>query len=221
MDRRALCREYGRFARRLHDAGIWQYDFNPTNVLTRDGEFRLIDFERMKIYPRAVPTAERMQSLGKMNRVPTVSRTDRLRFLRGYLDSVASERKNWKPVAKEILRLYEAQKVHDVDREERRCLDENRDYGAFEAGEWRGHYAKKTEGRAGLTLEEARALASGPEGAYRMEAAADAIGEWQKANRRAKEGGPVPVAVLVRRASADGKLAFPKSPGASGGSGPA
>jgi len=216
-DRRRLCVEYGRFARRLHEAGIWQYDFNPTNVLTKDGEFRVIDFERMKIYPRAVPEAERLRSLAKMNRIESVSKGDRLRFLRGYLDSVAEERRGWKETAREILRLFRLQKDHDLERVERRCLDENRDFGAFEVGEWRGHYLKKRDDRpGGLTIEEARSLAGEEEGPYRMESSADAIGEWQKAHQRAKESGPAPVAVLVRGSSREGKIAFPKASGTGG-----
>jgi GT2 family glycosyltransferase/tRNA A-37 threonylcarbamoyl transferase component Bud32 len=210
-DRRRLCFDYGRFARRLHELGIWQYDFNPTNVLTRGGEFMLIDFERMKIYPAAVPTGARLKSLAKVNRIPSISRTDRLRFLKGYLSAVQAEVKAWKPTAREILRLFAAQVDHDVDRSERRCLDENRDFGAFDLGEWRGHYRKK-RGGAGVTIDEVRTLAEGTPEAYRFEAAGDAIAEWQKANRRAKEdGGPTPVAVIVKRSSSEGKIAFPKA----------
>jgi GT2 family glycosyltransferase/tRNA A-37 threonylcarbamoyl transferase component Bud32 len=211
-DRRRLCAAYGRFARRLHDAGIWQYDFNPTNVLVRDGEFRLIDFELMKLYPAAVPRAKRLRSLAKMNRILSISKSDRLRFLKGYLVSSASESKSWKETAREILRLYAIQIGHDVDRSERRCLDENRDFGAFDLGEWRGHYLKKRADRpGGVTLDEIRALADGSPEAYRFESAGDAIAEWQKANRRAKEGGPTPVAVIVRRSRSEGKIAFPKA----------
>jgi len=211
-DRRRLCAAYGRFARRLHDAGIWQYDFNPTNVLVRDGEFKLIDFERMKLTARAVPSGERMQSLAKMNRLLGISRTDRLRFLKGYLGSVVVEWSMWKQAAKEILERYAAQVVHDVDRSERRCLDENRDFGAFEVGEWRGHYRKRRNDReGGLTLEEARALAEKASETYRFEPASDAITEWQKANRKAAEGGPAPVAVILKRASPEGKIAFPRA----------
>lgn len=211
-DRRRLCTLYGRFARRLHDAGIWQYDFNPTNVLYRDGRFLLIDFELMKLHPRAVPAPLRMKSLGKMNRVPTLSRADRLRFLKGYLESVSEERKNWKRVAREVLTLFQAQIEHDNERSERRCMDENRDFGAFEAGEWRGHYLKKRADRAGgLSLDEVRALAEGSPPTFRLEQSADAIVEWQKANRKAKEeGAPAPVAVLLKRSSRDGRIAFPK-----------
>jgi len=209
-NRRGLCTAYGRFARRLHNAGIWQYDFNPTNILVRDGRFLLIDFELMKLYDRDVPRAERMKSLGKMNRVPTLPRTDRLRFLLGYLDADAVERKAWKSTARELLAIFAAKVDDDLDRSERRCLDENRDFGAFESGEWRGHYLKKRAERAGgLTLDEAKALPTSE--SFRFEPAADAIAEWQKANRKAKEGGPAPVAVLFKRASSEGKIAFPKA----------
>jgi GT2 family glycosyltransferase len=209
-DRRRLCASYGRFARRLHDAGIWQYDFNPTNVLVKDGEFLLIDFERMKLYGAAVPEPERLQSLAKMNRIPKLSRTDRLRFLKGYLGSVVAESRRWKAAAKEILERHAAQVQHDVDRSERRCLDENRDFGAFEVGEWRGHYRKKRSDReGGLSLDELRVLVEKSPDTVRYEPAADAIAEWQKANRKASEGGPAPLAVIVKRSATEGKIAFP------------
>jgi GT2 family glycosyltransferase len=211
-DRRRLCAAYGRFARRLHDAGIWQYDFNPTNILVKDGELLLIDFERMKLYPKPVPADARLQSLAKMNRIPSISRSDRLRFLKAYLGSAVLELRLWKEAAKDILRRYAAQVEHDVDRSERRCLDENRDFGAFEVGDWRGHYRKKRSDReGGLTLDEVRALAEKSPDTYRFEQAADAIAEWQKANRKASEGGPAPLAVILRRSSAEGKIAFPRA----------
>lgn len=211
-DRRRLSRSYGRFARRLHDAGIWQYDFNPTNVLVKDGEFRLIDFERMKLYDAGVPRSERWLSLAKMNRVPAISRTDRLRFLRGYLDASLRETKEWKSIARELLVRYRAKVADDLDRSERRCLDENRDFGAFESGEWRGYYRKKRNGRpGGVSLEEARTLAVAPPEGYQFEAAEDAIGAWKTANRKAREGGPAPVAVILKGTSSQGKVAFPKS----------
>ena len=114
--------------------------------------------------------------------------------------------------AKAILERYAAQVVHDVDRSERRCLDENRDFGAFEVGEWRGHYRKKRGDRdGGLTLEEVRALAEKNPDTYRFEPAGDAIAEWKKANRKASEGGPAPVAVILKRASTEGRIAFPRA----------
>ena len=130
----------------------------------------------------------------------------------GYLSPVLVEKTMWKSVVKGILTRYAAQVDHDVDRSERRCLDENRDFGAFEAGEWRGHYRKKRSDReGGLTIEEVRALAEQAPDDYRYEPAGDAIREWQKANRKASEGGPAPVAVLIKRASSEGKIAFPRT----------
>jgi tRNA A-37 threonylcarbamoyl transferase component Bud32 len=211
-DRRRLCLDYGRFARRLHDSGIWQYDFNPTNILVKGREFLLIDFERMQLYPAGVPGKVRLKSLAKMNRIPSVSRTDRLRFLKGYLGSVYLELKAWKQVADEILRLYKVQIEHDHDKSGRRCLDDNRDFGPFEIGEWRGHYRKRNNFRpGGVTLEEVRSLAEGSPDSYRFEAAPDAIAAWQQANRNAYEGGPTPVAVIVKRSSPEGRIAFPRT----------
>jgi GT2 family glycosyltransferase/tRNA A-37 threonylcarbamoyl transferase component Bud32 len=211
-DRRRLCASYGRFARRLHNAGIWQYDFNPTNILVKDGEFLLIDFERMKLYEKAVPAESRLQSLAKMNRIPSLSKTDRVRFLKAYLGASSLELQHWKEAARDILRKYMAQVGRDIDRSERRCLDENRDFGAFEVGEWLGHYRKKRSDReGGLTLEEVRILAEKSPDLYRFEPAADAIAEWQKANRKASEGGPTPLAVILKRSSTEGKIAFPRA----------
>src|ERR1043166_5736232 len=102
--RRRLCFDYGKFARRLHDAGVWQYDFNPSNVLVRDREMLLIDFERVKMRPRALPAEERYYLLAKMNRLTDLSRTDRRRFLKGYLAAHVLESRQPKLAATEILR---------------------------------------------------------------------------------------------------------------------
>ena len=66
-------------------------------------------FELMELKDRGIPEAARRRSLGKMNRVPSISRTDRLRFLLGYLDAVQAERKDWKPTAQAILQRFRAQ----------------------------------------------------------------------------------------------------------------
>lgn len=215
-ERRRLCRAYGRFARRLHDAGITQYDFNPTNVLVRDGRFRLIDFEHLKAWGGRVPERVRWKALAKMNRIPRLSRTDRLRFLRGYLDAEAPDRARRREVVRAILRRAGRQAERDRARAERRCVRENRDFGAFRLGPVRGYYRKRRGAGPGLGPEELRALAEGTAGgAYRFEETADPLGEWRRANRRAREGdGPVPAAVLVRDGESRGTLVFfPNGPG--------
>jgi GT2 family glycosyltransferase/tRNA A-37 threonylcarbamoyl transferase component Bud32 len=210
--RRRLCFDYGKFARRLHDAGVWQYDFNPSNVLVRDREMLLIDFERVKMRPRALPAEERYYLLAKMNRLTDLSRTDRRRFLKGYLAAHVLESRQPKLAATEILRRGARQAEVDADRTEERCVLENRDFAPFEIGDVTGHYLKSRpeRARAGLTLDEVRALAeAGPaNGAFRVESVEDVIEEWKRANRRQREGGPSPVAVLLKRGERRGRIVY-------------
>ncbi len=207
--RRRLCVEYGRFARLLQDRGVWQYDFNPSNVLLRDPELLLIDFERVKLKGRALPEPERLYLLGKMNRLPRLSRTDRLRFLRGYVGAHREETKRWKAIVAEILRRGGEQEELDSDRAEDRCVAENRDYGAFAIGERVGHYLKARPERAvaGVSPEELQGLVEG-KGAYRAVESEQAIEEWRRANRGAREGGAVPLAVVVRKGARQGRVVY-------------
>lgn len=209
-ERRRLCRAYGRFARRLHDAGVTQYDFNPTNVLVREGRFRLIDFEHLKLYGGRVPERVRWKALAKMNRIPRLSRTDRLRFLLGYLDAEAPDRERRRRVVRALLRRAARQAERDGARAERRCVRENRDFGIFRAGPVRGYYRKRRGSGPGLDPDALRALAEGTaRERYRLEETADAVRAWRRANRRAREGrGPVPLAVLLRDGQERGTLVF-------------
>jgi tRNA A-37 threonylcarbamoyl transferase component Bud32 len=210
--RRRLCFEYGKFARHLQESGVWQYDFNPTNVLVRDPEMLLIDFERVRVRGRALPAEERMYLLSKMNRLRGVSRTDRWRFLKGYLAAHALEAKQPKLVAREILRRGAIQSEADADRSEERCVSENRDFGPFEFGDVAGYYLKaRPEDRAsGLTVDEVRTLAEAKtaNGSYREEAVEEAIEGWKQANRRSREGGASPVAVLLKRGERRGRIVY-------------
>lgn len=100
-ERRAILLEYARFCRKVHDAGVYQYDFNPTNVLrTPDGRLFQIDFERASLR-KHIPWRIRLEQLAGLNRFPGASGSERLFFLRSYLGSG-----NWKPIARKILALY-------------------------------------------------------------------------------------------------------------------
>jgi hypothetical protein len=209
--RRSLLRDYGRFARRVHDAGVWQYDFNPSNVLVRGQEFKIIDFEKMTLHG-CLSESVRLRSLAKMNRLPRLSRWDRLRFLRGYLHAYPDEAGRWKGVAREILRKGGVQAAIDVDRAGRRCVSENRDFGSFEIGESRGHYLKRRHERprTGLAFDELEAMIGAPSGdGFRFEEVTHAIEQWKVANRRARQGGPLPVAVIVRQGETRGRIVYP------------
>lgn len=188
--RRRLLDEYGRFARRLHDAGVWQQDFNASNVLldpARPADLRVIDFERMKLL-RAVSEASRLKTLAKMNRIPKLTRADRMRFLRAY---------GFRDRARRILELGALQLERDVARFARHCVRENRNFGSFESGWYRKRRPDAPE--VGVTLDEARALARGDLGGRRAEEHDRALDAWKLANAAAHAGGPVPVAVVLVR----------------------
>ncbi len=204
--RRRLCFEYGKFARRLQDAGVWQYDFNPSNVMVRDLGMRMIDFERVDVRCRALPVEDRLYLLAKMNRIQKLSKTDRLRFLKGYVAAHAKEAKRLGEIAREIARRGKLQEESDSDRVEDRCVSENRDYAAFEIKDASGHYLKARPERpvAGVTLEELRAFVEGQVG----QAVEDALEEWKRANRRAREGSAPPLAVIIKRGERKGRIIF-------------
>jgi tRNA A-37 threonylcarbamoyl transferase component Bud32 len=204
--RRRLCFHYGTFARRLQDAGVWQYDFNPSNVLVRDGEMTLIDFERVEVRSRALEEGDRLYLLAKMNRIQRLSRTDRLRFLLGYVAAHAEERARLGSVVAEIARRAKLQEAADSERVEERCVSENRDFAPFEIGDATGHYLRVRPERpvAGVTLEELRAIIDGPGG----QPAEDALEEWKRANRRTREGAAPPLAVILKKGERKGRIIF-------------
>ena len=99
---------FGELQRRLHDAGIDQDDTSPNNFLIdASGSFTLIDFERCSV-GRALG-ARRWRLLAKLQRHRLgVSRSDRLRFLRGYLGhgaGAAARRDAWERIRAELRRV--------------------------------------------------------------------------------------------------------------------
>ncbi len=121
---RALER-FGELQRRLHDAGIDQDDTSPNNFLIdADGAFTLIDFERCHV-GRALG-ARRWRLLAKLQRHRLgVSRTDRLRFLRGYLGpgaDAAARRDAWILIRTELRGV----RRHDARRAARAAFKEGR-----------------------------------------------------------------------------------------------
>ncbi len=212
--RRRLLHAYGKFARMLHDAGVWQYDFNPTNVLVKDMDLKLIDFEKVKLYAGAVPESERLYLLAKMNRISGPSRADRLRFLKGYVQSCRKDVERFKAIAAGIRRFGDAQELHDNARAGQRCVKENRDFAPFVIGKVRGFYRKCRPGGPvkGLEPDELESLAETTNTNYRLEPADDPLGEWKRANIRARQGGAVPLAVLIKKGDFGGLIVYDREP---------
>lgn len=206
--RRRLFFEYGVFCRKVHDAGVWQYDFNPSNVLVRlnsgSPEFVLVDLEQVRF--RRIFSSERQRLLAKINRLKGPTRTDRLRFLKGYLKE-QDERRPW---IRRFLKQVKRQDKMDQARLWRNCIRENRNFGVFSEGEIHGYYRKKREGQEGLTREEVRVIAQkrGEVSGYRMMRYSNGTHSWREANLQAWAGGAAPQAVLIRKGGCEGVVIY-------------
>ncbi len=198
----ALIRRYGAFARRVHDAGILQDDFNPSNVLLNGNDMRLIDFERLAIRASVSETA-RLRLIAKLVRLPTIGRQGLGPFLDGYLRAGEDREAT-------LARLLQcADRQADIDRTRlaRNCLRENRNFGRFDQGRYEGWFRKAQNGRDGLTAGQASALADRPSD-FRYEPHDDAFDAWRQANLGVLNGGAVPMAVLRERPGRRGFVAY-------------
>jgi hypothetical protein len=117
--RRALAAAWGELARRLHEAGLHQDDFQPNNFLVRwpEGdaaapasstgeaavpELFVIDFERARLRRGPVPDRLRHRALAKLDReMGRAPASLRLRFLRAYEGDPVAARARWRAVAAE------------------------------------------------------------------------------------------------------------------------
>lgn len=195
-----LLRRYGSFARKIHDAGLDQDDFNPSNILIRGDELFLIDFERLKAVPR-LATARRCRVLAKLIRLRSVGREGLDDFLSGYLktgESIPDFRRR-------ILDGADRQREIDRRRIRRNCVREGRNFGRSAAG----FYRKRGSGlgRIGLLAEEAAVLNPRVRG-LRFEPCTSAIEEWKRANERSLDGSEPPLAVLRTGPGAHGFVVY-------------
>ncbi|MCP5055851.1 MAG: hypothetical protein GY937_03900 [bacterium] len=94
-ERHELASSLGRFTRQFLEAGLFQDDFAPNNVLIRPGsppELWVIDFERAVLQDR-VSAADATRMLAKLQReMSSTSRSDEIRFLRAF---AGDERATW------------------------------------------------------------------------------------------------------------------------------
>ncbi|MBI4584165.1 MAG: glycosyltransferase [Planctomycetes bacterium] len=136
--RRAWVEAYGRFVRRLHEAGVDQYDLNPGNALIRaeadpagggaaGDEILLADLERVEL-ERPLDEDRRRRALARLNRLRAgLTAADRLRFLKAYLGGGA----DWKSWACSILDRMPALRAAEGERVARTCVTENWLFGRF------------------------------------------------------------------------------------------
>jgi hypothetical protein len=140
--RRRLAVALGRFVARLHDAGIRHYDFHAANILVRvdtadQPELFLIDLGPVRVGPTLGWRASRdnLVMLGGWF-TTRVSRADRLRFWRAYLEARSGQpwlrglRRPVEPLqlARDLERRARGRSLAFWRSRDRRCLASNRYY---------------------------------------------------------------------------------------------
>ncbi len=211
LEIRDRLQEYGQFARRLHDAGVWQHDFNPTNILApldpAAGNLKVIDFERMKL-KKSISLRDRHRSLAKMNRIPELSSTDRMRFLRGYLKG-GDERCG--AVARSILDLFQVKISEDARKLARLCLREGRHFGEFYTETGKIYFRKGGKGASprGLAEESVGDLVQNDWPGFERRRERKPLRKWRELHRIWTGYGGLPIAVEIDSSTGEGWLIFP------------
>lgn len=159
-ERRTLAAPFGRFARRLHDAGIEQDDFQPNNFLRGPGgpeDLWLIDCERLRLRRGPLPASERARELAKLEReLPAASLAERACFLRAY---AGGERGAWHSLWRDVERAVRELAGRDAARLERLVARPSRRFAPFEAAGWRG--LRAAEIPPGALEQDLRGLGEG------------------------------------------------------------
>ncbi|MBI5359409.1 MAG: glycosyltransferase [Planctomycetes bacterium] len=155
----AIIRSYGRFARSLHKKGIYQDDFSPTNILVspdKNGIFRLwlVDFERAEFNGAPLPEKLCVLNLAKLNRMASISNTDRLRFLKAYF---SDDEYGIVRLRKFIGEIAEKQKEllwRDIAKVRRQCAKPGRNYQKLDFNGFHGLLKKELPGLDYATVEK-------------------------------------------------------------------
>ncbi len=135
--------------RRMHDAEISQNDLHLGNILARlamgEPELFLIDFQRARV-GSFVTEAIRWRDLGSLHGgCLDASRTDRLRFLKAYLEgppplSISTDLKS---LVGHLERRGLRHRFRIWNRRKRRCVAENKDFVPVHVGAFTG-FARRT-----------------------------------------------------------------------------
>ncbi len=156
---RRATRQLGRLIGRMHAAGILHNDLHCGNVLVDQRSDRLVlvltDMHRTR-KRRRLSRRVRAANLAQLlhDRYEFTSRTDRLRFLRAYLDAapVAGTVRGWQLLAEHFARRHRRRQNRQRDR---RVRGNNRYFCRMRIGPWRGHVVLASKRRpAGSSAAE-------------------------------------------------------------------
>lgn len=151
-ERRALLYSFGQLTAAIFRAGIRQNDYSLNNFLIRKEnsghKIYFIDFERAAI-TQHIPERVRTELLAKLNRAGhEVSVKDRLRFLRGYLETEERTQDKLLSYARQLQTATLAMIQRDLRRGRLTSIYTSGEYGKFRTPAFRGMY------KSGYRLEE-------------------------------------------------------------------
>jgi len=140
-EKRLLFFDFGRLTRKIFDSRIYQEDYSVNNFMVRKekgvNRIYLIDFEKARI-DTDIPERKTVWLLAKLNRLGRVVRlTDRIRFLKGYLEATAG-RREFKRLAAKIRAETAAVLKRDFRHGRRTSPYTCNDYMPFRKGTVRG-----------------------------------------------------------------------------------
>ena len=151
-ERRHIVYSFGRLTAKIFQSGIYQNDYSLNNFLIRAEEgshtIYFIDFERAAI-KKQITALDQTELLAKLNRAGhEVSIKDRLRFLRGYLETAAVSHKKLSPYARELQNATLAMIKRDLQRGRLTSIYTSGAYEKFRTAGIRGMH------KSGYWLEE-------------------------------------------------------------------
>jgi serine/threonine protein kinase len=128
--KRAWIRQLADEIRRFHDAGFVHGDLVASNIFVAfEGErpvFYLMDHDRTRCYPRVLSRLLARRNLVQLNRfdLPTISRSDRARFMRHYTGRNDRRLKRW--LVRETRRRYGPSRRMLIEPKRERVADQIR-----------------------------------------------------------------------------------------------
>lgn len=142
-----------------------------------------------------------------MNRIPRLSQTDRMRFLRAYMEG---QEEPFRKTVRKIITLYQKKISEDAKKISRLCTREGRRFGVFytETGKILFRKGDRSSTPEGLSEEHIVGLLQQSWAGYERRAEKDALGSWKEIHREWKGRGSLPVAAEVDAATGEGWVIF-------------
>jgi tRNA A-37 threonylcarbamoyl transferase component Bud32 len=173
-ERRQIISQTALLIRRMHDAGFFHRDLHPGNLLARPGEREfelfLLDLQRTDVDPFNAQ-AKRWRDLACLHGgVVAASRSERLRFLTGYLSVSPGPVADHRQLVGRLERDGRRRRLRVWESRAKRCLAENREFakaaigglaGSLRRGAWNDEL-KAALARPGGILANAEIVKGSP-----------------------------------------------------------